>query len=98
MRSIAAAWPSRSPPAARVPASSIARGALRDTHTPASLRGELLGNSISTMRWVSPVGSRSSSGLVALPAGVPSSDSVSSIASRRPAALKRSGVTDGLSR
>ena len=44
------------------------------------------------MRCVSPVGSRSSSGLTALPAGVPSSDRVSSIASRRPAALKRSGV------
>ncbi len=77
--------------------SSKARGAVRATHTPSSLRGALAGISDSAMRCISPVGSRSSSGLTALPAGVPRSDSVSSIASRSPATLKRSGVTAGLS-
>jgi hypothetical protein len=43
------------------------------------------------MRCVSPVGSRSSSGLMALPAGVPSSDRASAMASRRPSAREALG-------
>ena len=49
------------------------------------------------MRTVSPVGSRNRIGLSSEPAGVPSSETVSSIASRRPAALKRAASTAGLS-
>ena len=86
-RAIAADCASRSAPAARVVASSSARGAVRATHTPCSLLGMLGAMSDSAMRCVSPVGSRASSGLSALPAGVPSSESVSSMASRRPAAV-----------
>ena len=95
-RSINAAWPSRSAPEARVCSSSKARGALRDTHTPCWLRGALPGSRDSAMRWVSPVGSRASSGLTSAPAGVPSSASVSSTASRSPAAVKRWALTAGL--
>jgi hypothetical protein len=54
----------------------------RATHTPCSVRGERAGISDSAMRCVSPLGSRSSSGLTALPAGVPSSEVDSAIASR----------------
>jgi hypothetical protein len=61
----------------------------RDAQTPSSLRGALLGIRPSAMRTVSPVGSRSSSGLMALPAGVPSSDSDSLMPPRRPSAVKR---------
>ena len=86
-RAIAVDCASRSAPAARVVASSSARGAVRATHTPCSLLGMLGAMSDSAMRCVSPVGSRASSGLSALPAGVPSSESVSSMASRRPAAV-----------
>ena len=96
-RSIASACASRSAPGARTVISSSARGCWRDTQTPCSLRGALAGISASAMRCVSPVGSRSSSGLTALPAGVPSSDSVSSIASRKPCGVKRSALTAGLS-
>jgi hypothetical protein len=49
----------------------------------------------SAMRCVSPVGSRSSRGLTTLPAGVPSIDSVSLIASRRPSGVNCAGVTPG---
>ena len=72
---------SRSLPGACVVASNTARGAEREVHTPASVRGALAGIRLSATPWVSPVGSRSSNGLTKLPAGVPSSDSVSAIAS-----------------
>ncbi len=85
---MASACASRSLPAAWVLASMTARGASRAAHTPSSLFGAVAGISASAMRADSPVGSRSSSGLKALPAGVPSSDSVSSTASRKPAAVK----------
>ena len=50
------------------------------------------GSALSAMRRVSPVGSLSSTGLIALPAGVPSSDRVSSMASRRPVGAEAFGV------
>ena len=93
----AACWPSRSPPSARVVITSTARGALRETQTPCSLFGDWAGVSASAMRTVSPVGSRNRIGLTSAPAGVPSRASVSSIAARRPAALKRAASTAGLS-
>jgi hypothetical protein len=94
---MATAWASRSAPGARTVATSKARPPWREAQTPSSLRGELLGISPSAMRTVSPVGSRSSSGLTAPPAGVPSSDKVSLMPSRRPSAVKRWAVTAGLS-
>ena len=81
-----------SAPSARVVATSTARGAWRETQTPFSIFGARAGVSASAMRSVSPVGSRKRIGLSSEPAGVPSSETVSSIASRRPAALKRVGV------
>jgi hypothetical protein len=92
---MATACASRSLPAARVVAIISARGAVRDIHTPSSLRGALAGTSSMAMRCVSPVGSRSRNGLITLPAGVPSIDSVSLIASRRPPAVNCPGVTPG---
>jgi hypothetical protein len=68
---------------------------VRDIHTPSSLRGALAGTSSMAMRWVSPVGSRSRNGLITLPAGVPSIDSVSLIASRRPSAVNCPGRDAG---
>jgi hypothetical protein len=94
-RAMATACASRSPPAARVVEIMSARGAVRDIHTPSSLRGALAGTSSMAMRCVSPVGSRSSKGLIALPAGVPSIDSVSLMASRSPSAVNWPGVTPG---
>jgi hypothetical protein len=83
-------WPSAAHAACR-----RVRG--RATHTPSSLRGARAGISDSAMRCVSPLGSRGSSGLMASPAGVPSSDMASAMALRRPSGVKRSGVTAGLS-
>ena len=88
---------SRSEPSARVMATSTARAAVRDTHTPASLRGACVGSIDSAMRTVSPVGSRQINGLMLTPAGVPSSAVVSSMAARKPATVKRSASTAGLS-
>ncbi|MCY1310829.1 hypothetical protein D9M68_470290 [compost metagenome] len=90
---MATACASRSPPAARVVAIMSARGASRDIQTPASLRGALAGTSSIAMRWVSPVGSLSSKGLIAFPAGVPSIDRVSTMASRNPSAVNCPGIT-----
>jgi hypothetical protein len=89
-------WPSRSAPSATVVATSTARGALRETQTPWSTRGARAGVSASAMRSVSPVGSRKRIGFSSEPAGVPSSEIVVSIASRRPATLKRAASTAGL--
>ena len=96
-RVMAACCASRSAPGALLIATSSARWPWREDHTPSSLRGALPGISASAMRTVSPVGSRSRIGLMALPAGVPSSDKVSPIASRSPVALKRCASTAGLS-
>ena len=89
---------SRSAPSARVVAISTARVASRETHTPPALRGAVTGSIASAMRAVSPVGSRSSTGFNIAPAGVPSSAVVSSIAVRRPSAVKRAASTAGLSK
>ena len=94
----ARSWPSRSLPSARVRATSTARGAVRETQTPSFERGARAGVSASAMRTVSPVGSRNRIGLTRAPAGVPSSDSVSPIASRRPSLVKCAASTAGLSR
>jgi len=92
----ASCWPSRSLPSARVVSTSTARGALRETQTPFSLLGACAGVSASTIRTVSPVGSRSRIGLISEPAGVPRSESVSSIAARTPSTSKRAASTAGL--
>jgi hypothetical protein len=76
--------------------SSTARGAERETQTPSSIFGAWAGVIASAMRTVSPVGSRSRIGLISAPAGVPSSDKVSSIAARRPSGWKRAASTAGL--
>ena len=93
--------PSRSAPGALLMSTSKARctcgGPWRETHTPSSLRGALVATKASPMRTASPVGSRSSSGLMALPAGVPNNDRLSAMASRKPAAVKRCASTPGLS-
>ena len=94
--SMVACWASRSAPGALLTVTSKARSPWREDHTPSTLRGALLGIRPSAMRTVSPVGSRSSSGLMAPPAGVPSRLSVSSMPSRSPAALKRWALTAGL--
>ena len=96
MAARARCWPSMSAPSAAVVATSTARGAWRETQTPCSILGARAGVSASAMRSVSPVGSRKRIGLSSEPAGVPSSETVASIASRRPAALKRSASTAGL--
>ena len=94
---MAAAAPSMSAPVALMVAISNARGASRATHTPCAVLGERDGISDSAMRCVSPLGSRSSRGRMALPAGVPSSEVASAMASRRPSAVKRCASTAGLS-
>ena len=91
-------WPSMSAPSATVVATSTARGALRETQTPCSTFGARVGVRASAMRSVSPVGSRNKIGFSSVPAGVPSSATVDSIASRRPAAVKCAASTAGLSR
>ena len=98
MAAMVASRASKSPPAARVCSTSKACSPLRDTQAPSTLRGPSPGTLASAMRWVSPVGSRSSKGLTKAPAGVPSSDKVSSMASRKPSARKRAGVTAGLNK
>ena len=85
-----------SAPSARVVATSSARGAVREAQTPWSMRGAFAGVSASAMRTVSAVGSRKKIGLSSAPAGVASSETLLSIASRRPATLKRAGSTAGL--
>ena len=99
--SMARSCASRSAPAALLMATSNARGCCaassRDTHTPCSLRGALLGISASPMRSVSPVGSRSKIGFTAWPAGVPSRASDSCSPWRNPWAVKRCASTAGLS-
>ena len=94
----ARSWASRSAPSARVVATRIARAALRETHTPPSLRGPDPLFMASNRRTDSPVGSRNSTGLMSAPAGVPSSARLSAMPSRRPSLVKRCALTLGLSR
>lgn len=96
--SIARAWASVSEPAAAVCTTSTARVPSRDAHTPSRLAGCAAPSSWSTSVATSPVGSRGSSALATRPADELSRSRLSPSAWCRPSALKRCGVTAGLSR
>ena len=98
MAAMASACASMSDPAARVRASRMARLPSGEAHAPSTSCGPPSGRSMSRTASSSPVGSRGTSALARRPAGEASRSSVSPTADLRPATLKRSGVTFGLSR
>ena len=93
----AACCASVSEPAARTCAMSSACRPSGELHTPSAARGSRPARNVSRMPSISPVGSRVNSGFRSVPAGEARRSSESVIAARRPAALKRSGVTLSLS-
>ncbi|EDT00532.1 hypothetical protein BamIOP4010DRAFT_5944 [Burkholderia ambifaria IOP40-10] len=96
--SIARACASVSEPAAAVCTTSTARVPSRDAHTPSRTAGCAPLSSRSTSAVTSPVGSRGSIAFATRPADEPSRSRLSPSAWCRPSALKRRGVTAGLSR
>ena len=92
---MASAWASVSEPLARVRAMRRARAPSGETQTPLSTRGPASARNCSTSETISPVGSRATNCFTSRPACEARSASVSEIASRSPASLKRRSLTAG---